>query len=190
MNLKTIIFALLSSLLFVLNAYAQDEIKAGRAINLTISGVPSEDKSRFDGTYPVSESGMINLMHIGMMRAAGLRSDQLARNIESAYKSRQIFTNPTVQVLKSSADTLVEEVVTVGGQVTRPGPVKYMQGLTLYQAVQAAGGATPFGQMKRVKLYSGGKMRQFDLTQGQFMTVPIKPGDTIEVPQKGPWPGT
>ncbi|MBN8457060.1 MAG: SLBB domain-containing protein [Verrucomicrobia bacterium] len=190
MNPKTLFFAFLCSFLFVVKGHAQDEIKAGRAINLTINGVPVEDKTRFDGVYPVSESGMINLPYIGLMRAAGLKSDQLARSIQGEYQRRQIYTNPTVQVLKSSADTLVEEVVHVGGQVGRPGPVKYMQGLTLYQAVQAAGGATPFGQMKRVKLYSGGKMRQFDLTQGQFMAIPLKPGDTIEVPQKGVLPGT
>lgn len=184
MNLKTFLFAVFAACLVALNAYAQSEIKAGRAINLSINGVPSEDKARFDGTYPVSESGMINLPYIGMIRAAGLKSDQLSRVIQSTYQSKKIYTNPTVQVLISSADTLVEEVVHVGGQVSRPGPVKYMQGLTVYQAVMAGGGPTPFGSMKRVKLYRTGKMRQFDLTQGQFMSVPLEPGDTIEVPQK------
>lgn len=190
MNFKTLVFAVLASLLVVVNALAQSEIKAGRAINLSINGVPSEDKARFDGTYPVSDSGMINLPYIGMIRAAGLKSDQLSQVIQGAYKSRQIYTNPTVQVLVNSSDTLVEEVVHVGGQVTRTGPVKFMQGLTLYQAVQAAGGVTPFGQLKRVKLYRAGKMKTYDLTQGQFMAVPVEPGDTIEVPQKGVIPGT
>ena len=184
MNVKTLLFAALASLLMVLNALGQSEIKAGRAIQLSINGVPSEDKARFDGPYPVSDTGMINLPYIGLMRAAGLKSDQLARSIQSAYVSRQIYTNPTVNVLVNSSDTLVEELVTVGGQVTRPGPVKYMQGLTLYQAVQAGGGATPFGSMKRVKLYRAGKMKEYNLTQGQFMAVPLQPGDTIEVPQK------
>ena len=189
MNFKTLFFAAVAAFLVVANVWAQSEIKAGRAITLTINGVPSEDKARFDGVYPVSESGMVNLPYIGMVRAAGLKSDQLSRNIQSAYQNKQIYTNPTVQVLTSSADTLVEEVVHVGGQVSRPGPVKYMQGLTVYQAVMAGGGPTPFGSMKRVKLYRAGKMRQYDLTQGQSMSVPLQSGDTIEVPQKNVFGG-
>jgi capsular exopolysaccharide synthesis family protein len=51
----------------------------------------------------------------------------------------------------------------------------------------AAGGATPFGTMKRVKLLRAGKQRQYDLTQLQNMQHPLDPGDTIEVPQKRPF---
>jgi len=187
MNLKTFVAAILALWCALLHVSAQAEIKAGRAISLTINGVPSDDKARFDGTYPVSEAGMINLPYIGMIRAAGLKSDQLSRNIQSLYQSQKIYSNPTVNVLVSTADTLVEETVHVGGQVTRTGAVKFAQGLTLYQAVMQAGGATPFGSLRRVKLYRAGKMKQFDLTQGQTMTVPVEPGDTIEVPQKDIW---
>ena len=62
----------------------------------------------------------------------------------------------------------------------------YNRTLTLYQAIQAAGGATEFGSMKRVKLFRGGKQKQYDLTQAQFMQIPLEPNDTIEVPQKTP----
>ncbi|MEK6232657.1 MAG: hypothetical protein N2A42_12480, partial [Luteolibacter sp.] len=60
--------------------------------------------------------------------------------------------------------------------------------LTIYQAVQAAGGATEFGSLKRVKLYRNGKTQTFDLSNPQFMRVPLQPNDTLEVPQKN-WLG-
>jgi hypothetical protein len=41
--------------------------------------------------------------------------------------------------------------------------------------------------MYRVKLYRAGKMREYDLTQGQSMSVELLPNDTIEVPQKNIW---
>jgi polysaccharide export outer membrane protein len=181
---KTLIYGTLAMLLLAASSIAQTQIKPGRAITITISGVPAQEKALVDGPYPVSESGMVNLPHIGQVRAAGLRADELSSVIQSAFKSRQIYTNPTVQVMSSSMDTLDEQMVHVGGQVTRPGPVKFSQGLTLYQAVQAGGGATPFGSMYRVKVYRDKKMTQYDLTQGQSMSVPLVPNDTIEVPQK------
>jgi polysaccharide biosynthesis/export protein VpsN len=190
MNRKSIFILLCALIMPLMSAWGQnDTIRAGQAIQLNINGVPAEEKSKFDGIYPVSSSGMINLPHLGLIRAAGLRSDQLAVSIQNAYKSRQLYTNPTVQVLVSSDQVLTEQILTVGGQVNRQGPVKYASGMTLYQAVAAAGGATPFGSMKRVKLYRAGKMTQYDLTKGQFMQVPVQPNDTIEVPQKTPWGG-
>jgi len=187
MNLKRIVVGLFALLCMSASALAQ--IQAGRAIQITISGVPSEDKARFDSIYPVSETGTINMPYIGQVRAAGLRAEQLASSLESRYRSEGIYTHPTIQVIDSSAKTIDEQVVYVGGQVRRTGPVPYNRTLTLYQAIQAAGGASEFGSMKRVKLFRGGKQKQYDLTQAQFMHIPLEPSDTIEVPQKNAWGG-
>ncbi len=187
MNLKPIFILLCALLMPLVTAWGQsDTIRAGQAIQLSINGVPAEEKAKFDGPYPVSSTGQINLPHLGLIRAAGLRSDQLAVSIQNAYRSRQLYTNPTVQVLISSDQVLTEQILTVGGQVNRQGPVKFVSGMTLYQAVAAAGGANAFGSMKRVKLYRAGKMTEYDLTKGKFMDVPVQPNDTIEVPQKHP----
>jgi protein involved in polysaccharide export with SLBB domain len=184
MNLKSIIFGSMALLVLAGSALSQTQIKPGRAISITILGVPTEEKARFDGTYPVAENGMINMPHIGQIKAGGLRADELSRVLQSTYKSRGIYTSPTIQVLSSSMDTLDKQVVHIGGQVRRTGPVEFVQGLTLYQAVQAGGGANEFGSMKRVKLFRAGQQRQIDLTQAQSMSIPLEPNDTIEVPQK------
>jgi hypothetical protein len=56
--------------------------------------------------------------------------------------------------------------------------------MTLHQAVQAAGGATEFGSLKRAKLYRDGKVQTYDLIDPESMLIQIEPDDTIEVPQK------
>ncbi|KAB2642815.1 MAG: hypothetical protein DVB26_01415 [Verrucomicrobia bacterium] len=184
MNFKTLILGSLASLLLAISVFGQTQIKPGRAITITILGVPTEEKTRFDGTYPVSESGMINMPHIGTIKAAGLQADALSRVLQDTYKNREIYTNPTIQVLSSTADTLDKQVVHVGGQVRRTGPAEYTQGLTLYQAIQAAGGPTEFGSMYRVKLFRNKTQHSYDLTDAKNMAIVLEPNDTIEVPQK------
>jgi protein involved in polysaccharide export with SLBB domain len=55
--------------------------------------------------------------------------------------------------------------------------------MTLYQAVQAAGGTTEFGFLKRVTLYRSGKSRICDLTDPEAMKTTLIADDTIDVPQ-------
>lgn len=182
-------FLILTALLAIgqgVNAQT-NSIQPGRAIEIRIQGVPPEEVSRVNGTYPVSESGFIRMPYIGNVRAAGSDPPSLSARIEGAYRSAKIYTNPTIQIIASSDDTVTENIVTVGGQVAAPGPVKYVPGLTIYNAIQAARGATPFGSMYRVKLIRNGKLREYDLTKTQAKGVQLQPNDTIEVPQKNLW---
>ena len=187
MNPKIILIAIAAAFAWATSAFAQ--IEAGTSVQITIMGVPTEEKGKIDALYPVSESGNVNLPFIGTMRAAGLRPETLAASIQNAYRSAQIYTSPTIQVISTAAGGGVQQqMVHVGGQVRRTGPVPYTNNLTLYQAIQAAGGATEFGSLKRVKLYRDGKTQTFDATNPQFMRVPLRPDDTLEIPQKN-WLG-
>lgn len=163
-------------------------IAAGQAVTLAISGVPANEKSRIDGPYTVSQSGTMRLPFVGELRAAGLTANQLAANIEGAYKSAQIYTTPTIQILTDATGEKRMDVVTVGGYVRQPGPVKLLPGMTLYQAVQNAGGANEFGAMGRVRLMRNGKQREYDLNRAEEKNILVEKDDTIEVPQKG-WTG-
>lgn len=187
MNLKTLISGLCALLFASICAHGQ--IEAGKSINITISGVPDQDRAMVTNTYPVSESGMINMPFIGQVRAAGLRTEELQSSLQARYKSAGIYTNPTIQVISNAVGAQVsQETVMVGGYVRKTGPVPYTKELTLWGAIQAAGGANEFGSMKRVKVIRGGQQRTYDVTKPQFMQVPLQRNDTIEVPQKG-WTG-
>jgi len=165
------------------------QIAAGRPVQISILGVPPEEAQRVNGSYPVSASGTINMPYIGAVRAAGMSPAGLANSIQNAYKSAGIFTTPTVQVVSEDLGAaLVENVITVGGSVRTPGAVKFVPGMTLYQAISNRGGATEFGAMNRVLVHSGGRVREYDCTKPQFQNIELRANDTIEVPQKN-WRG-
>jgi len=164
---------------------AQTTVSAGRAIQIQIKGVPAEDSSLISGAYTVSDSGTIRLPLLsGPIRAAGLSPTSLAQSIEAAYRAEKIFTTPAVNVIATSLENLEELIVTVGGQVQNPGPVKYYRGLTIWEAVQSARGATPFGAMNRVRLTRGKDVKEYNLKKPEHMNIKLEPKDTIEVPQK------
>lgn len=180
---KPFLVCLAALLISAVSSMAQ-VIEAGRAISITISSVPSDEKVRIDGLYPVSQNGNVNMPFIGQIRAAGMTPEAFANSLQSAYRSQGIYRNPTIQVISSDSSTITEQMVHVGGQVRRPGPVKYVQGLTLYQAVQSAGGPTEFGSMGRVTVFRGGKQNTYDLNNANDMRIGLQPNDTIDVPQK------
>lgn len=177
-------FQILLVLLMVMTR-ALSQIEAGTSIQITIMGVPLEEKGKIDAMYPVSDTGMVNLPHIGLMRAAGLAPEALAAAIQNAYKAAEIYNSPTIQVVSTTGGGGVkDELVVVGGQVRRPGPVKFNNNLTIYQAIQNAGGPTEFGSMRRVTLFRAGKPKTYDVTDPEFMKLQVYPDDTIDVPQK------
>jgi len=183
MNLRTIAFIGLSAISLI--APAKSEIQAGTTVKIEIMGVPGEEKIKIDSMYPVAEGGKINMPFVGKIQAAGLTSEALSDLIEASYIKAGIYENPTIQVFADRGfDGPQEQFVHVGGQVRKTGRVNFQKGLTLYQAVQAAGGTTEFGSMKRVQLLRDGKTQSFDLTKPEFMTFPVKPSDTLIVPQK------
>jgi len=184
--MKSILTVFMLMALVVMPAIAQ--IQAGKSVSISILGVPPEEKGRIDGAYPVADNGTINMPFIGQVRAAGLKPEVLAAALEARYRGAQIYRNPTFQVVSDTEGAALDEaVVHMGGQIGRAGPVKFQRGLTLWQAIQAAGGPSPFGTLKRVQLLRGGKQRQYDLTKLENMQITLEPNDSIEVPQKRPW---
>ena len=189
MNLKTLVQSLIALFFTLITATAQ--IQAGKTIQITIAGVPEQDKAMITGAYPVSDAGMINMPYLGPVRAAGMRTEDLQTTLESRYRAAGIYTHPTIQVISNfNAANVNQETVTVGGQVRRPGPVPFAKELTLWGAIQAAGGPTEFGSMRRVKLTRNGQMRSYNVKDPKMMQIPLDRNDTIDVPQKKPFEGS
>lgn len=163
-------------------------ISSKSTLNIIIKGVPGTEQTRISGQYVVSPSGFIFLPLLkNGIKASGLSSSALARNIESAYRSAEIYQNPRITVISTkdaAQDEIDRQVVSVGGFVKRPGPVAYMRGMTLFQALSAAGGETAFGSIKRVELHRNGKKYVYNLKNATHMRVRVYPGDSVNVPQK------
>lgn len=183
MNIKSV-FAILALLVCsVMPSFSQ--IQAKQSIRITVTGIPLDEKGRIDGDYPVGDNGSINMPFIGGVHVAGLKPEDVAVTLQARYKSAGIYRNPTFQVFATTGGSgVVEEVVHVGGQVRRTGPVKFTQGLTLWSAIQSAGGPTEFGSMRRVTVTRNGKITQHNCDETKAMQYLLQPDDLINVPQK------
>jgi protein involved in polysaccharide export with SLBB domain len=121
---------------------------------------------------------------IGVVRAAGLKAETLAVNLQDLYKKAEIYTMPTIQVIDNDGQKVNQQLDHVGGFVRRPGPVPYISNLTLWQAIQAAGGANEFGSMKRVKVTRQGQIKEYNVEKAEYQQIELLPGDGIDVPEK------
>ena len=158
-------------------------LRGGDSITVKLSGVPAEEIPVVSNSYDISNGGTINLPYIGEVRAAGLRPSQLQKNIEAAYKSGEIFTHPTIQVTASrEAPT---QVLYISGEVKTPGRITMSPGMTVHDAMTAAGGPTDFGDLKKVKFTRNGVTRILDLRKADNPDAAIhaEPGDKLHVPQ-------
>lgn len=164
------------------------QIVAGRGIEIRVLGIPAEERGRIDGNYSVSDAGSVRMPFVGEVNLAGMSTNDAAAKLESVYKSAGIYSSPTFQISASGADVVRQDVVTVSGFVRSPGPKPYAPGLTLYQAVAAAGGANEFGSMKRVLLMRGKTNRVYDLNNIADRNVVLQANDTIEIKEKN-WIG-
>lgn len=180
MKLRSL-FAAAIALLMASGLNAQDTvIRVGDPVEITIGGVRPEDASEINKVYSVDGDGYINLAHIGRIRANGLTPAKLAASIQSAYKSADIFTNPTISIMQQAATRFV----TVGGEVKSPQRVSWSSDLGLTSAIQAAGGFTDFANRKKVIWISGGKRAVVDTTiimSDPGQEVKMNPGDQIQV---------
>ena len=166
------------------------QIEAGQSVIIKIMGVSAEEKEKINETYPVAKTGTVNLPMVGEIRAAGLESHELAKSIEKAYRDGGIYNNPAIQVIANGNERdLNEQQVYLAGHVRAAGGRPFRKGLTVFQAVQAAGGSDEFGAMNRVVLLRAGKQQIIDLKSIEGKAVLAQPDDVIEVPQKGPFGG-
>lgn len=161
-------------------------IQRGDRISISIGAIPDNEIAQIKGIYPVSDNGTINLLHIGEIRAAGLKPSSLQRAIEQTYKDREIYTRPNVQVSMDNGDAQTSRQVFVTG-VQKPGAVPYRQGMRLSQAIQAAGGPTPFSKMNKVKLIRAGRPPTVHNIKSDMgnpaVDVILQPDDQINVPE-------
>lgn len=146
-------------------------------------------------TVPVRPDGKISVPLIGDVAAAGLTPDEVSGDIQE--KLAQFVRDPQVAVILT--DLRSHEYlsrVRVTGAVRQPVSVPFRPGMTVLDAVLAAGGLTEFAAPDRSELYrksgDGGSATtthrvRLDriLNQGDLETnYTVAPGDVITVPER------
>jgi protein involved in polysaccharide export with SLBB domain len=183
MKTFTSLLSALFVLLSVLVSHAE-QVLAGRGVEIRIQGVPVEEQGRINGTYGVSQEGKVRMPDVGEVQIGGLKAHAAAAKLEAAYKSAGIYTSPTFQVFATiDGNAPRKETVTIAGFVRNPGPVDFTPGLTIFQAIAAAGGENEFGAMNRVNLMRGKSVKTYNMKVLEDRNVTLEPGDTIEVPK-------
>jgi protein involved in polysaccharide export with SLBB domain len=163
-------------------ARAQDAVlRAGDTIELRLGGVPIEEIQHVSGPYTVDGDGFLNLPHIGKVRAASSTQAQVQSAIEGAYRSQQIYTNPSITLLVPDTARFVNTT----GEVRAPQRVPFTADLTLMGAISASGGFTEFANRGKVRLLRDQKTTTFDareILKNPSKDIRLKPGDQVDVP--------
>ncbi len=143
-------------------------------------------------TVPVRPDGMISVPLIGDVMAGGRTPPEVAKDIES--KLSAYVRDPQVAVILTqlrSHEYLSR--VRVTGAVRQPVSVPFRPGMTVLDAVLAAGGLNDFAAADRAELHrkSGETAQTYPvkldriLNRGDLATnYPVAPGDVITIPER------
>ena len=143
-------------------------------------------------SVPVRPDGKITVPLIGDVEAGGRTPEQVAGEIKDKLKA--YVRDPQVAVILT--DLRSHEYlsrVRVTGAVRAPISIPYRQGMTVLDAVLAAGGTTEFAAPDHTELYrkTGTSTQAYAvrldniLQKGELKTnYPVQPGDVITVPQR------
>ena len=97
----------------------------------------------------IDASGRLSFPLIGVVEAAGLTPNELSTQIESRLRGRYV-RDPEVTV---NLDETISQVITVDGEVDKPGLYPVVGRITLLRAVATAGGTSEFAKLSDVIIF-------------------------------------
>ena len=143
----------------------------GDKLRVNVFGQPE-----LSGEFVVDGTGAISLPLIGQVEAVGLSSQDLETKIATKLSSGFLL-DPKV-----SAEVINYRPFYILGEVGRPGEYPFNSGLTVLNAVAAAGGFTYRANKKVVYIKSadGNQETPFELNTNTV----VKPGDTLRIGER------
>lgn len=143
-------------------------------------------------TAPVRPDGNVTVPLVGDVKAAGRMPDEVAKEVQSKLATYVREPQVTVILTELRSHEYLSRV-RVTGAVRNPVSIPYRQGMTVLDAVLAAGGVTEFAAPGRSGLYrrNGQETQSYAvkldriLNGGDLATnYPVAPGDVITVPER------
>ena len=143
------------------------------------------DEPTVTGSYTIREDGKVIFPEVGEIMVQGLTVTAVADAI--AEKLKKFMVNPVVAV---NAVSMLPRVVTVIGQIGRPGAYDMRQFPSLLALLVSVGGFDPGVDLGQAMLLRNGDVTRLSLQQGTgALSVPkdmaLQPGDTIIIPSTG-----
>ncbi len=140
-------------------------------LRVTVFGHPD-----LSGEFEVDGTGQISLPLIGQKKALGLSTSMLEQSITETLSGGYIL-DPRVSV-----EVINYRPFYILGEVGKPGEYPYTNGLTVQNAVAAAGGYSYRANKRVVYIKSIDSDREiaYELTPGTV----VKPGDTLRIGER------
>ena len=136
----------------------------------------------------ISPEGRITVSQVGPINLAGLTVKQANGKLKSSLsKIYSSLRNGTSQMSVTLGDLRTVQI-NVLGEVKTPGTFRLSAFTTLFNALYRAGGVTPVGSLRNIKVMRGGSefavVDAYDyIFNGKLeLNVPLKEGDVIIVP--------
>jgi protein involved in polysaccharide export with SLBB domain len=149
--------------------------------------------------YRVQPDGTIDFPYIPRLIVAGLEPQAIVDKIKQELQSAKILSAPQISLVVKQYNS---KKVNVLGQVAKPGPLNYSDGMKLVDAISQSGGFSPLADSRHVRLTrltSGTGKNAAQAKAGETVTVEIcvdaiinegrpdimlQSGDTIKVEQR------
>jgi polysaccharide export outer membrane protein len=138
--------------------------------------------------YEVAQDGTLAFPYVEPMKVAGLEPRQIASTLRDGLVTAKYLQSPQVQV---KVKTFNSKKIQVIGQVGKQGPLPYQDGMTLVQAISAAGWFTPLADTNHVQIIrqtAGGATNAIvsvdAITDNARPDIKLQQGDTIKVDQR------
>ena len=128
-----------------------DRQKLGPEDRVTYRVIEDQDEPRI---LTVTDSGEVEVPYLGLVRAAGKTSQQLAKEVKDLLEKKLYYQATVVIAVELVNKTRVTGKVYVTGQVRNKGGYEIPAGetLTVSKAILNAGGFSDFSDKKHVRL--------------------------------------
>lgn len=152
-------------------AGAQAALHPGDVLQVRIWREPD-----LSGDFPVGNDGIVVLPKIGEQRVAGVPLEQVRQRLLEQY--RVSLRNPSITIIPLRR-------VQVLGFVHRPGIFNVDPTLTLNGVLALAGGVSPGGNLRRIRLVREGRVLYERVTAGAtLVTLDVRSGDQLYVGER------
>lgn len=156
----------------------------GDILEVTVVG-----EEKLPKEYEINPDGTLDFPYLPSMAVTGLEPHQIALQLRQTLADKKFLTDPQVQVKVKAFNS---KRIYVLGQVAKPGPLPFSDGMTLVQAISAAGWFTPLADTNHIQVIrivspskSVNAVVSVDaITDNARADVKLQQGDTIKVDQR------
>lgn len=149
--------------------------------------VVGEDK--LPKEFEISPDGTLDFPFTKPIKVAGLEPRQIANELRDGLIEAKYLVSPQVQVKVKQYNSKKIQII---GQIAKPGPLPYQDGMTLVQAISAAGWFTPLADTNNVQIIRNvppnktvNAIVSVDaITDNARADIKLQQGDTIKVNQR------